>query len=93
MIRRMHVGDLLLTGPNLPHEGTGDVADCVLMTGRTLTPGLHEAEPSVAQTCHQAQAGFTNVPHLSPRVFAAKGLPPARVRSLHRSGARFAAAA
>ena len=84
-------GGLVPTGPNLLHEGAGDVAGGDLMAARTLTLGLHETEPNVAHTC--PQAGFANVSHLNPRVFAATRVPPARVRSLHRSGALFAAAA
>lgn len=87
----MHVGGLAFTGLSRPHEGRGDVAGSELVTGRTLTPGLHEAEPNVSHICHQA--GFNHVSHLNPWVFAAKGRLPARVRPLHRSGARFAAAA
>ena len=52
---------------------------------------LSQAELSVTDICYEV--GFNNVSNFNRQFLSAKGMPPSRFRLLHRSGARFAAAA
>lgn len=51
---------------------------------------LSQADLTVTEICYQV--GFNNVSNFNRQFLAAKGMPPSRFRSLHRSGAHAAAA-
>jgi hypothetical protein len=98
-------GDLVLTGPNLPHNWISQIAPDELVTQRCLVLQFTEAlitdelacqhltlnDLSITEICYEV--GFNNVSNLNRQFLATKGLPPSRFRDLYRRGMRLAPAA